>query len=573
MKRTILISIIASTVVFGAAVDNFTTDIVNKAQGGSITSADVDQGKTLIKGSADVDDLTITQRGDTADSTGNLLDSVTITGGVDGDGLKVNQGTTIVDNARVNGVTIDSDSAINGGTINAVGEVSQGKTEVSSGGTLENVKIESTNTINSANISGNVNVSQASVLVNSDANASDSTADNTDIKSTNTIDEGVAIADSTVKQSSVEINGNGTDVSGLGINQTNTLQGEGEIQNSSKTLQGIVKVDTGAKVNGLTTNVQNTMNNLSTDNSTAVQNHINIHSGSQVTNMSVDTIDDNHNTMSGVSLTNSQATQNTYNITNNSEVTNLSGKHNNIIQNSTMSNLTLNQDLVDINSSTVSGAIINSTNNINKVITDGANNKINQAITVINNSTVTTPSITSDNTIDNVKLNGSEVIQNYVSISAGADVSGLALNNTNSVTDTDGVGNDINSSMIVQAGVVLANSTISALRQDTTNSVTDSQVVNSALGQAIVGIGDSTIGGTGIDIDATNSVSANISDSTVSQNGLYICNSTVNDLNIDQTNSLTSDVSNGSTVSQGDITIGNMEDCDIEVAEPQTKEF
>jgi hypothetical protein len=141
----------------------------------------------------------------------------------------------------------------------------------------------------------------------------------------------------------------------------------------------------------------------------------------------------------------------------------------------------------------------------------------------------------------------------------------LALNNTNNVTDTDGVGNDLNSSSITQAEVIISNSTTTTLTQDTTNNITDTQLANSSIEQAKVAIGDSNIGGIGIDIDTTNDITnTNIDNySNVSQNGLRVCQSTVNGLDVDQDNDIENSSISNSDVTQGDINIGSMENCEM----------
>jgi len=574
MKRTIFISIIASSIIFGANVNDLTTDIINKTQNSSITNANIEQGKTEILHNSTVDGLTVTQKGEDG-SAGNLIDNLTVNG-TEINSIDINQGTTSISDASVTQTEINSISAIDGGAVEGIGEISQGKTEVLSGGRVDKMNIESTNRINGADISGESSqflVSQGSVRVSNDANASDSSADNIDIKSNNLIESGVSIADSSVKQSSVEIDGAGTFASGLNINQTNTIDGSSDIRDSSKALQGVVKVDTGARVDGLSTNVQNSMHNLSADNSVAVQNHINIHSNSEVTNMDVETIG-NHNLMTDTELYDSNVTQNTFNIVDSSSVSNLSSLHDNSINNSTLNSSSISQDLVDISSSTLDGTTtLISTNKIDNLDTTSNDNVVNQSVTVIKNTNLSDSSIVSNNEINNVSATSSEIAQNYVSFE-NSNISGLALNNTNSVINSDATSHTLNSSTISQAEVTINSSDVSALSQNSENMVADTTSAGTYIAQAKINILNSTIGDGGVSIEADNFISTQTQNSYISQNGLAICDSSVDNLSITQNNRIEGGSIDDSTLSQGDINIAGEIPCEpLDRATPESKTF
>jgi hypothetical protein len=583
MRKTIVISIVTSAMLFGANVTELSTDQVNKTQNSTISNATVDQGKTEITGvGTTVNDLTIIEKGDDG-TTGNLIDNVNISGTTEGEELllNVNQGgTSVSGDATVENVTINSDSTINnGGDIQGAGEVSQGKTSVGGGSSLKNVEIHSTNSINNPNITGELHVlvTQGTLEVDNNATADDNAeADNVDITSNNSIGSGVVISDSTVRQSYTSIDGAGTTVSGLNINQTNTLNGEGEISNGSNTLQGVTKIDTGADVTGLTTNVTNTIDNFNSDKSTTAQNYINIHSDSTVQNMSVTTNGTNNNTITNTTENNSTVAQNTINITNNSNLNGLTTSHNNIISDSTINNGVVQQDVIDLNN-TSGSFTTNSTNTINNVTVNSLDNQINQAVIVSNDSTLNSTSITSTNNIDSVNLNNGKIAQNYVSINK-ANIFGLTLNNSNSVTGTNEIGSDINNSSISQAEVIIASNgniiDISSLTQETTNNVTDATLNDSIVEQAKVAIGNSTVSGVGININATNDITSDIDSSYVSQNGLKICDSTVNNLDIDQDNDITGGTITGSTLTQGNINIaGESSDCEVLARLNTNKEY
>ena len=579
MNKIIIISIITSATLLSATVNNLTEDQVNKTSYSSITKATVNQGKTEIRGSSNVDGLTIIEKGANAGETGNYIDSLTVTGANSLDDLKIEQGRTIVDNAKVNSVTINSDSAINGGYVRGVGEVIQGETEVD-GSVLGNVDISSTNTISEAKIIGTterpVSVTQGTLSVSGGADATDdASATDIDITSKNTITQGIYISDSTVKQSHVAIDGTGTTVKGLNINQTNRLSGESVVSDNSTALQGIVNIDTDADVNGLKTDVSNKMMNFVSENSTTVQNHINIHTSSQVNNMNINT-EGNHNTLQDLGTINSTVVQNTYNITNGSNVNDLTGTHNNLIYHSIFRNSHVGQDVVDINNSTVTAPTISSTNVIEDINGNSSSN-INQAVIVVkDSSTVTSPNITSDNEIKNVKLHGTDIAQSYSSIVNSA-VTDLTLNNTNKITDTDGTNNNIDNSNITQSELLVANSTVNTLSQKTANNITDSKIAGgSTIAQAkIVISGGSTVSNVNNGDSSTNDIDdTTITNGFVSQNGLRVCSSTVNGLNINQHNNISSNTISGSTITQGDINIGdNEEGCLFERAKYANKSF
>ncbi len=87
-------------------------------------------------------------------------------------------------------------------------------------------------------------------------------------------------------------------------------------------------------------------------------------------------------------------------------------------------------------------------------------------------------------------------------------------------------------------------------------------------------IGNSTVSGVGININATNDITSDIDSSYVSQNGLKICDSTVNNLDIDQDNDITGGTITGSTLTQGNINIaGESSDCEVLARLNTNKEY
>jgi len=565
MKKTIVISIVASAMLFGATVDNLTTDQTNKTIDSTVNNALVDQGTTAITGSADVDNLTIIQRGATTSDTGNLVDGVTVNG-TDTDSTHIHQGLTTVADAKVNNVTIDSDSSINGGSIDGSGKVSQGETAVSgSSSVLANVEIQSTNTINNADIASTTNnrfvVTQGTLIVN-DSNATDVDVSNIDIKSDNLIDTGVSITDSTVKQSYTKLD-SGAVVSGLNLNQENTIQTGGHIGNNSAVGQGITMIDEGSTVSGLTTGsaseaTKNIVDGVNVGESTVVQNYINIHGGSTVTDMSSSSVAPHDNTIQNSSInSNSKVSQNTYNIDGGSIVSGLSSTHENFISDMNINNSTVIQDAVDINNSTVTNLTINTHNELTGVTSIGSDvnsSRIEQSVVLINNSDVAGLNLDMTNEIRNTDLTaGSKISQDYKMFNGATINSGVILTNTNSVTNAT-----LNGSTISQAELLAVGSTMGTINQTTTNTVDGATINGSTVEQASIGIfsGSDVSGAT---INATNDVNdgATITNSFISQNHTNIDNSSIVDtLNIDQDNDIDGTISD-STVTQGCVRIGS----------------
>ncbi len=91
MKKTILISIMASAVVFGAEVTSLTENMTNTIKNGTLitNSCTVEQGKTEITGGdSEVNGLTIMD-----EDRGNVIDSIEVSGGnIDQGKTKVNMG-------------------------------------------------------------------------------------------------------------------------------------------------------------------------------------------------------------------------------------------------------------------------------------------------------------------------------------------------------------------------------------------------------------------------------------------------------------------------------------------------
>jgi len=559
MKRTVLISIIASTVIFGADIKDVKVEQSNKVQSSrignttliqgqtdikdtsvvdtlnitqenktinsAIKNANVTQGQTDIKGSSSVNNLTINQK-----ENGNVIDGL-FTDNTSLNDLNISQGKTLVEEATVRDVTVDSDSFLRA-DVDGAGLISQ----------------------------GTLSVTDNAILVN------------TDIKSNNVINK-TDIENSTLKQAFVDINGQGTTVSKLDVNQENTIN-DGSAINST-TLQGNIKVNVSAdigdpndvEISGLKVESVNKMDGYSSENSKTSQNSINLTRFSKIRNTTINST----NKISDTEATNnSQITQNTYNIIS-STVDGLETTHTNTIINSTIDDTNVTQDLIEFRDVRINqNNTFESENTING-LTANSSKGVYQAVNVIRtkdnsgnslgvDTYITGADIKSKNNIENIGLgNDSEVAQNYVSIVGSRINSTLKIDNENDFSNSD----IKNGSSVKQAEVILAKANpVSTISQQTINSISNSTIDNTSIEQAKIAIGDSEIDGTGVKSEATNTIESSLKDSSVSQNGLNICDSTVEGLSINQNNEISGGSVSGSTLNQGNTNISGTEDCD-----------
>ncbi len=218
MKKTILLSLIVSSLVMGAnTADNL---VINQKStittNSTVDNATVHQGKTEILGSSDVDNLTIEQLGNPA---GNLIEDTDVVGN-------------------------DIDSPI----------IYQGYTKVN-GSEVQDLKIKSINSIkNVGTIYGKSRIEQGNFIV-TDSNATDSRNDETELDSLNTINN------SSIDSSATDINGTVIKQSVVflhngAITDKLSLQYKSEISNSefedTEVFQGVLDVNNSSEVSGLT---------------------------------------------------------------------------------------------------------------------------------------------------------------------------------------------------------------------------------------------------------------------------------------------------------------------------------
>jgi len=223
MKKTIMVSLIASSMLFGLDVTGLNVQEDSSVDTSSTlkNGANVSQAETNIgeyEGTTKVNNLEIiqTESGDPA-SGGNVITNSTITE------AWVTQGLTDISDSIVDNITLESDSKISGTTISGF------YTDVAQGSFI----------VNESNATGTVD------------------ATNVDITSTNSITDST-ITDSTIKQSVTSLQSNAK-VSGLDVMQTNTIN-KADITGSEVT-QAYTKV-TDATVIGLASTQTNRINKV-----------------------------------------------------------------------------------------------------------------------------------------------------------------------------------------------------------------------------------------------------------------------------------------------------------------------
>jgi len=312
MKNIIAISLVVSTFLVGANVNNLVDNKVNSIRENSIiNNTSITQGNTQIVGDSYIDTLTIDQSSNI--EAGNLVENSTL------DGADIKQGTTSVTNSRVINLGLESDSNITLSTITG-GKISQGS------------------------------------FIITDSNATDSEATNINLKATNLIDETTS-DDSNIKQSYTII-GNGSDVSNLDITQQNSIQGS--IFQQSDSTQGVIEVDN-SHLNGLFSlhgfeeNVNKIEGTVVENYSITKQNEVSLQNGADILTFK----NGSHNSLKDSLISQSNLFQNSILVDDSSvesmehyrknEINNLNAYENStIIQNRV--NIALNSDVKDFKS-------------------------------------------------------------------------------------------------------------------------------------------------------------------------------------------------------------------------------
>jgi len=574
MTKTIVISIVTSAMLFGATVNDLTTDQVNKVENSAnIDNATINQGKVDINGGT-TSVNSYYHGGATGDgSNTNTIKGTVINGAEGSDGsVKVDQGgLTISGGAVVSNSQDHSENTITNGTIDSTSTsggvaVKQGDIDIN-GGEYSNMDIHSINNITGANIQangeGSTLVTQATLTV-SDANVSDSAeATNVDLTSTNTIEGGGLISNSTVKQSDTVITGSSSVVSGLNVNQTNIINTGEAIKNGSTVTQATTKIND-STFTEFTETVTNTMTNVAADGSTLKQNDITVTGGSHVSGFTNNTNGDHGNTMDDVTATNGATlTQNTTTI-DSSTVDDMTSTQENYMKEITANgSYNVKQGDISLTNAVIDGNLeVDYHNEMERVDMIGAGS-VSQGTLTIGDSNATgtvaeSIDIKSVNKLTDTDLENTNVAQSSTSILAGSSVSGFKLDQTNTIDKTEGeADNNMTGATISQAEMTISGSTVDTMEQTVTNTITDATLNDAHVYQAKVDISESDVDNVTISSTTNSITGSTVDEATISQNGLKIENSSVDGLTIEQTNTIDNATVSGAAtkLTQGDVNI------------------
>jgi hypothetical protein len=445
-------------------------------------------------------------------------------------------------NSDVTTLTTDYENTIQGASTIDASTVNQGKTDVT-GSTVLNVdllKNTTGNMIDNVDIEGGSTVNQARFII-TDSNASSSTANGISIKSANTIQNSEIRDASNVKQTYTEITG-GSTVQALNLEYTNIIEdvsSDSSEINASTISQGILIVNGASEVTDFTQlTIRNTMQDVDANDANLTQNSIIVTNGSTVTDFDNEdgaTSPDATNSMINVTATNGAKISQNTNTFDNSTIDGLRTKQANSIENLTLDTNSIVQGNIEVTGSEVKDFDVEFTNKISDVTITGAGTT-EQGVLIVTDSNGTgdadadTLDIKAVNTLVNTDLDTSNIVQSKTSLigSTGrAIVSGLTLDHTNTIQNSDA--------------------------SDAT--IRDNNATRATISQAETTITDSTV--TGMTQTFVNLVQqAEIADSTLSQGQTVITNSDVTALTMTQTNTVAnSSIKNSSTVTQGSTTI------------------
>lgn len=371
MKKAIIISIITSSTLFAATVDQLEIDQKNTVDQSRVNAAIILQGNTEIYGEADVTKLKIEKRGH-----GNVIENTIVNGAADlpqdSDEFKqseyfdrvrddsiITQGRTKIIDGRVNTVNIKTDNLINDGTTiqaargNSV-KIDQGLTLVDGDGqSFIHGTIITNNKISNVDIEGDgvgtTSIKQGNFLMVDEG--AGSSAQDIRLNTTNRIENG-KVGHADIKQA-VTILKNGAVAEAFRVQQENVIDGDTEIRDFSEVSQGVTQVDN-AQLLSLNQRGINTISDVQGDSSSAVdskvtQAYIDVNSNSVVSLNQL-----NHqNIMKNVDLLDSTLTQDTVIATNESVINNFTQQADSSVINVSAQDSRIDQNEVLVDNSTL----------------------------------------------------------------------------------------------------------------------------------------------------------------------------------------------------------------------------
>jgi hypothetical protein len=544
MKKTIVISLIVSNLLFGAStVTNMETTYTNKINTGStIDNSTVHQGKTSIHSST-VEDVELK-----SGTVGNLINNAQIS-----DSSHVDQAVFLVN------ATADDKTA-------RVGVVDES--------TDMDIKVTSDNTIQDSKIN-------KGIIKQNYISTEDSTVNAMTIVQTNSIDN--TDTDNDIA----------TDTDHpYNTNNATLSQGEFTFKNGAE-VKNLTQEGTNNKITGSRAeNATMSQNSITVDAST-IDNFKNTHGGDTdaPTNL-IENVD-----LSGTEgVEDGSIIQNRALFTEEADVTNSETIQSNTVSGTTIEKVNIVQGDTQVAGSTVqdfdttftnsiSGGTIKSTDDVIRTVEQGVlivggtgtkvtdipwgDDEDNAASAEDDANNV---DITATNTLSDSTLSDSSLIQSKTTINGDATVDGFEVDQTNIISKldaSDAEDSTATRATISQADTLITGGSVSTLIQNITNNIDSSQLTDATLSQGDTSItGDSTVTtltlGTKdskIDNDVTSSdITGESSDnkSTLSQAKTTIKGSTVTNVTILQTNVVdSSSITGGSTVTQGETTISD----------------
>jgi|GEM_PF-3278272 len=433
MKKLIIMSMVASSILLASNVDGLKIDQENAVERTQLNSVKISQGETEILENADVSDLSIGKKDE-----GNLIDDTLIntTGAVDvahptfddepyninNRKTMITQGRTTVVDGKMDTAKIESDSTIDNATIQAFGldtlEIDQGFTLVQGDGQeLTDAKITSDNTIANVDIEGGygrgTKIKQGNFLMLDEGDASE--ADDINIDTTNIIDGG-KIGQADIKQAVTQLT-EGAVAENFDVLQHNTIEGDTEIKDFAEISQGVTSIKN-AKISKLEQNVNNVISDVTGDSSSAVDSKIKQADIYVRDNSDISLVYDSHtNTMRNTDLVDSTVTQDTVYAADGSIVRNFTQQADNSVVNVTADNSTIKQNALLINNSTLDGRESSVSKQNNEVRgSDLVDSYLAQASINIKDSKVIDLSVSEDNRVDDSSFRNAILTQGRLAV-------------------------------------------------------------------------------------------------------------------------------------------------------------
>ena len=499
MTKTIIISIVASAMLFGANSTDTTNNQDNHITGSTLQSnIEVRQGEINISGTNTVTN-SVTLGGEVHKDS--LIDNVTA------DDANIAQGTIDISNSRVDGLSVNSDNKLLNVTISDELTLKQG-----------------TVTITDANKTAAPESDVSNVTFNSENNINSSGK----IQGTGTV----------VSQGTLDVSNSKLQTAGIYIKNdiTGTLSIDGSATNPTKVTQGTTAISNDSTVTDYNvgtnegSHLTNSMNNIEATNGATVMQNDAVISNSTVIGLS----NVGSNTIDGTNISGGTATQNTIDI-DSSTVNGMRVSQTNSIEvGSITTNQTIKQGDISIkNGSKVSELDVDYTNTVGSGFSMGGTTTVEQGILKINDSNLSETSeaslieITATNTLDNTGLiNGGTIVQSKTSILADSTVKDMRLNQQNTIdfatVDDSNVSNTMDRPTISQAETEITGSKVTDFEQDVKNNIKGVKVTESSITQSKVYIANSTVDSLTMNEDDNIVENSTLDHATVSQGGVSI---------------------------------------------------